>query len=585
MMKYQVKKFFLFGVLAIFFIVSGCRASREAQTQERSLRNRRVAGETERLASTVLLIEATRHRMAGDFDQAVVLYYEATKRDPSNDAAHFELARIHAMKGNLTEAIAFARQAVVLDPANIFYQTTLAELFLSNNATQEAVEIYLRLVKNHPHRIDLLFHLANTHLISGQYSEAMGVFAQIEQIIGINEDISLQKQRILIETGRIDEAIAEAEKLVNAYPEEPLFLELLGDLYLETGQKEKAKVLFENLLLRDPGNPYAYLMLADYYEKTGQHTQAVEAITNAFNSARLDMESRNRILYMLFNLSDGNDAYLEPALELCRRLIELQPGEAEPYLIYGDFLFREERLEEARERFLRGVQIDPKNLGAWHQIMVINNRLEDHHSLLKHSNQALEYFLDQPFLFLFNGLANFHLEKYQDAASSLEFGLSIMQNEHELRGYFYGLLGDTYHYLGKFEKSDSAYESALKIDSLNSTVLNNYAYHLALRRERLEKAEAMALEANRIRPGMAAFQDTLGWVYFKQGRYTEAKKWIGKALLSSEEPNGVILEHFGDVLFRLNNVDEAVEYWIKAKEAGDASDLLPQKIIDRILHE
>lgn len=570
---------FLFLGLAAILLGSGCRVAREGA------RARPAVEERDQIASTALLVEATRHRILGNINQAVLLYHEATIINPGNDAAHFELARLHAAQGQLNDGIRFARQAVALDPDNVFYQTTLGELLIANKQPEEAVDIYHALTTRYPHRIELLFNLANMYLAAGRSSDALGVFNRIEQIIGFQEDISLQKLRILIEGGKMEEAIVEAENLIRVFPDEHMFFELLGDLYVETGQAEKAKNLFETLLVRDPGNPFAYLMLADYHAETEQHNLAVEAINNAFNSPRIDMDSRHRILYMVYTLSEEDTVYLEPALELCRKLIELQPGEAEPFLIYGDFLLREERNEEARENFLKGIQIDPKNLAAWHQIMVLNNRLEDFTSLLEHSNKALEYFLDQPFLFLFNGLANFQLKKYQDAASALEFGLSVMQNDHELRGYFYGLLGDTYHYLEKFDQSDRAYENALTIDSLNSTVLNNYAYHLALRQERLEEAEAMALEANRIRPGVPAFQDTLGWVYFKQGRYYEAKEWIGKAVSGNEEPSGVILEHFGDVLFKLNRVDEAVKYWEKAKEAGEASDKLPQKIIDRKLHE
>jgi tetratricopeptide (TPR) repeat protein len=584
MIKHLVLQIFLIGMLAIL-LGSGCRTAREGTLTDRGERNRPKIEETDKIKSTAMLVEATRHRLLGELAQAVVLYHEATRLNPANDAAHFELARLHAAQGQLNDAIGFARQAAALDPANVYYQITLAELFIANRQPEKAVEVFLEVTKSYTHRIDLLFNLANAYVLSDRPSEALAVFNQIEHIIGINEEVSLQKQRIFIELGKMDEAIAEAQVLVKAFPEETLFLELLGDLYLETGQAEKAKSLFENLLARDPENPFAYLMLADYYSRIGQQVQAIDAINNAFNSPRLDLQSKHRLLFMVYNLSEEDSLYVEPALALCRKLIELQPGEAQPYFIYGEFLMREERNQEAREAFLKGIRIDLKNLSAWHQIMVLNNRMEDYQRLLEHSSQALEHFLDQPFLFLFNGLANFQLEKYQDAASALEFGLSVMQNDHELRGYFYGLLGDTYHRLEKFEQSDRAYESALKIDSLNSTVLNNYAYHLALRRERLNEAEVMALEANRIRPGVAAFQDTLGWVYFKLGRYTEAKEWIGKAVSSSAEPSGVILEHFGDVLYKLNRVDEAVIYWKRAKEAGETSDLLPQKIIDRKLHE
>jgi Tfp pilus assembly protein PilF len=101
-----------------------------------------------------------------------------------------------------------------------------------------------------------------------------------------------------------------------------------------------------------------------------------------------------------------------------------------------------------------------------------------------HSDMALEYFFEQPLLFLFNGLANLQLKNYEEAASSLEYGLAMTGFEDDLKGDFYSLLGDTYHYLNNHRQSDQYYEKALEINPENATVLNNYSYHLAVRKRK-----------------------------------------------------------------------------------------------------
>ena len=64
------------------------------------------------------------------------------------------------------------------------------------------------------------------------------------------------------------------------------------------------------------------------------------------------------------------------------------------------------------------------------------------------------------------------------------------------------------------------------------TTLNNYAYYLSLRNDRLEKAAQMSLRSNELAPGQPSFQDTYAWVLYQQGKYAEAqqssdaaKKW------------------------------------------------------------
>jgi predicted negative regulator of RcsB-dependent stress response len=73
-------------------------------------------------------------------------------------------------------------------------------------------------------------------------------------------------------------------------------------------------------------------------------------------------------------------------------------------------------------------------------------------------------------------------------------------------------------------------------------------------------------------------------VLFKLGRYEEAKTWIARAIENGEE-SAVVIEHYGDVLWKLNEKKEAVRYWEKAKAAGQGSDLLEKKVQDKTYYE
>jgi tetratricopeptide (TPR) repeat protein len=69
------------------------------------------------------------------------------------------------------------------------------------------------------------------------------------------------------------------------------------------------------------------------------------------------------------------------------------------------------------------------------------------------------------------------------------------------------------------------------------------------------------------------------------GRYEDAFRWLEKAINGNDKPSGTIFEHYGDILFRLNRKEEAVEWWQKAKAAGETSDLIDKKIADKMLYE
>ena len=66
----------------------------------------------------------------------------------------------------------------------------------------------------------------------------------------------------------------------------------------------------------------------------------------------------------------------------------------------------------------------------------------------------------------------------------------------------------------------------------------------------------------------------------------DAKIWIEKAMSNGANKSAAVLEHYGDILFKLGDITKAIENWEKAKEAGDgASEFLDRKILEKKLFE
>jgi tetratricopeptide (TPR) repeat protein len=64
---------------------------------------------------------------------------------------------------------------------------------------------------------------------------------------------------------------------------------------------------------------------------------------------------------------------------------------------------------------------------------------------------------------------------------------------------------------------------------------------------------------------------------FQQKKYKEAEEWLYNASkLGPKNPN--IIEHYGDVLYKLNKYEQALFQWNMAKQAGGNSVELLNKI-------
>jgi len=96
--------------------------------------------------------------------------------------------------------------------------------------------------------------------------------------------------------------------------------------------------------------------------------------------------------------------------------------------------------------------------------------------------------------------------------------------------------------------------------------------------QNIDEAEQLLNRALEIEPNNAAFLDSLGWIYYREGKYDLALKKIQHA--ANQLPSdAVILEHLGDVYIALENVRKALEYWQKSNKANPKE----KKVIEKIL--
>jgi uncharacterized protein HemY len=97
--------------------------------------------------------------------------------------------------------------------------------------------------------------------------------------------------------------------------------------------------------------------------------------------------------------------------------------------------------------------------------------------------------------------------------------------------------------------------------------LNYLGYMLADRNVRLDEASQLIKKALEIQPDNPAFLDSMGWVYFRQGKYTEAQGLLERALEHMADPT--VHDHLGDVYARQGRTKEAIVEWqASLKEAA-----------------
>lgn len=121
-----------------------------------------------------------------------------------------------------------------------------------------------------------------------------------------------------------------------------------------------------------------------------------------------------------------------------------------------------------------------------------------------------------------------------------------------------------YYELDEPKQMIKVFEDAMKLDKNDATILNGYGYALADKDIRIKKAMELIRRALAIQPTSAAYTDSLGWAYYRNGKLERANELLTWAYRRSSD--GEIGAHLGEVIWRQGQPAQARYIWMQAYE-------------------
>lgn len=533
-----------------------------------------------------LLIDAMGNKLIGNTLQAKDGLEQCLKKYPDYAPALYELARIYFDESDYVQAAALGSNAAKLEPQNKWYKLLLADIYGKTNSISDLLPVCKALADLEPDNPDFQLQLANAYLMDDDGSKAIKTYDRIEEIMGVTEEVSLQKERIYLLMNKPEKAQEELEKLAQANPDQKgRYHSMIAEMYMQLNQADKAARYYEMVAAESPDDPYIHISLSDYYRKRGLKDKAMDELKTGFENPTLDIDTKVRILLSYFQSPDVYEQYKDRLTELSEILVKVHPDDPKSYSLHGDFLSAMENYSQARDAYRKVISIDSSKFAIWQGLLNCELQLKDYHAVVEESYRAMDLFPMLPLPYYFGGVGLYLNKQYPESVAMLEKGLKLLSGNTEIQAQFYSALGDACNGAKQYAKSDDYYEKALKINDQNSYLLNNYAYYLSLRGENLDKALVLAEKAVKLEPQNPANIDTFGWVLYKKGDYQKAREYVEKAISLQKGPDADLIEHLGDIYFRLGNTQQAVEQWQKALNLNQGSDGLKQKIREKKLDE
>jgi tetratricopeptide (TPR) repeat protein len=507
----------------------------------------------------------------GDLPGAIATLDTIIAHYPDAAEVYYAKALLFGQARNLEVAIPLAEKAFEIEPKNLLFANYLVELHKSSANLSAAIPVVDRVIAVYPENASLYREKIMLLHATKQTDSALATYDEAVKKFGESDTLDVIKAEILVDTEKQDEAIKLLSPWVDKSSGIRQVYSTLAFIYLDKKQSKKAVEIL-NKGLKNSKDDLLYLDLADAYTGEGKSKPAFDALKQAFESGNVDYADKYRAMFTM--LSGKSNLELDQVQELANILVLKYPRVADSHVAKGDILWRRGQLQEARSLFLTAIGINRGHIDAWRMLMNVELALNEADQAILHGFEALESNPNNPMLLYFTGLAYMVKDDTDNARKMMESALDNSGQENTyLQSLIYAGLGDLYHKLKMAEVSDVAYEEAIKLDSTNATAMNNYAYYLSERNEKLDVAEKFSKQSNELEPSSATFQDTYAWVLFKQANYKESLKWIEKAIRRSS-PSAVLYDHYGDILYKNGNTKEAVKQWQKALSMQDAGSSL-----------
>lgn len=523
-------------------------------------------------------LEANKQKALGNFDEALREYSLALKVDETQAAVCYEISGILSLSGDYSGAVEYAEKAVKLDQTeNEYYKLLLAYVYQINGQLDKSIDTYRDLIKSDSDKINYYFEVATIYMQKEEMKEAIKILNDAEAKFGVNEMISLEKESYYIKNEDYNGAINEIEKLVDAFPENAKYKTLLAETYVNAGRYDDAEIVYSSIDEEKINEGIILFSMADFYRTRQNYEKSFKYLAAGIKRDDVDLDIKVRMMLQLLEAM-GNDNYM---IGNIRYLLELMtdtyPEELKVRALKSDFLLFTKEYKEAQKEFNFLLEHDKSRFQIWEQALQLDFMLKDMESMFTRSKEATDLFPNVVDLYKYLIISAYATENYKDVINSVDYVSVFLLNDQELLIEYMLLQGDSYHKLNLHHESDSVYESILDKDSENVSVLNNYAYFLAERGEKLDRALELSSKLVELEGNNLVYLDTHAWVLFKNNDYENALGFMQKVIEQDQE-SFVYFEHMGDIQFMLEQVDQAVISWEKSVGLGNQSEQIEKKI-------
>lgn len=512
-----------------------------------------------------------------DLPVAIAYYTQALQHDPDNMAMQRDLLLAYLTNGQFHEALPFARELQNEPEVERFSKLTLAIKAFEDKHFKTA-RTNLRLTQqSEMDRLATGLMSAWTYVGQAKPKEGLAAANNLDgpvwydlfrtYTLALIADVSGQKKtadkyyRQALDDKEGGSAAPDTyERIIFSY----------ADYKLRNGDREGALKLLREAEQLMSGR----VILSEVRRKV----EAGEKLDTGINNAQ---QGAAEVLYALGTAINrgGAEAFAKLYLQMS---LPLRPNHDATVFQLGDIAAKMKQPKQAIEYYGLVGENSPYKRDAEMQLALNLAEIDQADAAIEHLKTLIKGSDGDNRSYLALGGVYAQKEDFANAAKIYDQAVEQIKKPERADWPVFYQRGIAYERLKQWDKAEPNFRLALELFPKQPQVMNYLGYSWVDRGENLEEALAMIADAVELRPQDGYIVDSLGWAYYKLGRYDEAVQELEKAVkLRPEDPT--INDHLGDAYWQSGRQLEATFQWNHAITSKPEPDELT-KIQNKLKH-
>ena len=505
---------------------------------------------------------------------AIDQYEQIVKLDPQSVDNHLLLGRLYRLNNDLQKAEGELNAAIKLDPGSEEAVTTLAMLYTDEGDTAHALKV-LSSIPDSARSAKLYSALGAAYEQRKDYKSAIDAYKHAIVLDRDNLDAIRGLAENYLNDGQLEASLEQYKVIADSNPEDAQTYVRIAEIYR---RQAKYDLALENLKRADtlvPDTMDVPYSMAAVYQAQGRYDDAIKLLqdllkktekTSEIGTSQADRNNRAIFIERLGMIYREQENYTA-AVDTFRKMLTLGDDNARSgYQEIIDTYRDAKQWPQATAAAKEAVQKLPNDRDLRMVLDAQMADMGDFDQAVADIKGMLKGDQDDRDVYVRLGIIYTRAKRWNDAEQSLAKAEQLSTKPDE-KVYVNFLRGDLFQRQKLFDQADGEFRKVLATTSPSdpqaAATLNYLGYMNADRGVKLDESLSFIKQALTLEPNNGAYLDSLGWAYFKLGKYDLAEENLNKAAVHmGSDPT--VQEHLGDLYQKTGRLKLAAAHWDRA---------------------